>query len=158
MVETLKGTDRSAGVSYDEVLDRDSHPVRDILRVDNPLPPGPTIVDPKVYYSREVFEREKERLWKRVWQMACHEDDTPNVGDAIVYDIANLSLIVVRSGEDEFHAFPNACRATGRSLTKRLPSPTTRWRPTRRCLEHWGAPTSSRTSSATSPAPCRPIT
>ena len=46
MVETVTGTNRSAGVSYNEVLDRDSHPVRDILRVDNPLPPGPTLVDP----------------------------------------------------------------------------------------------------------------
>jgi phenylpropionate dioxygenase-like ring-hydroxylating dioxygenase large terminal subunit len=116
MVETVTGTNRSAGVSYSEVLDRDSHPVRDILRVDNPLPPGPTIVDPKVYYSREVFEREKERLWKRVWQMACHEDDIPNVGDAIVYDIADLSYMVVRSAEDEFHAFPNACLHRGRQI------------------------------------------
>ena len=52
MVETTTGTDRSAGVTYNEVLDQDSHPVRDILRVENPMPPGPTIVDPKVYYSR----------------------------------------------------------------------------------------------------------
>ena len=109
MVETVTGTDRSAGISYNEVLDTDSHPVPDILRVDSPLPPGPTLVDAAVYHSREVFEREKERLWKRVWQMACHEDDIPNVGDALVYDIADLSYIIVRSSEDEFHAFPNAC-------------------------------------------------
>lgn len=116
MVETVTGTDRSAGISYNEVLDEDSHPVRDIMRVDNPLPPGPTIVDPKVYYSREYFELEKEKLWKKVWQMACHEDDIPNVGDAIVYDIADLSYIIVRSGEEEFHAFPNACLHRGRQI------------------------------------------
>ena len=116
MVETVTGTDRSAGISYNEVLDTDSHPVPDILRVDSPLPPGPTLVDAAVYHSREVFEREKERLWKRVWQMACHEDDIPNVGDALVYDIADLSYIIVRSSEDEFHAFPNACLHRGRQL------------------------------------------
>lgn len=116
MVETVTGTDRSAGISYNEVLDTDSHPVQDILRADSPLPPGPTVVDADVYYARTVFEQEKERLWKRVWQMACHEDDIPNVGDAIVYDIADLSYIVVRSGQDEIHAFPNACLHRGRQL------------------------------------------
>jgi len=116
MVETVTGTNRSAGVSYTEVLDSDSHPVRDILRVDNPMPPGPTLVDPKVYYSREVHELEKEKIWKRVWQMACHEDDIPNVGDSFVYDISSLSYIIVRSGEDEFSAFPNACLHRGRQI------------------------------------------
>lgn len=116
MVETITGTDRSAGISYSDILKTDSHPVRDILKVDNPLPPGPSIVDPAVYFSREVHELEKEKIWKRVWQMACHEDDIPNVGDAIKYDISSLSYIVVRSGEDVFHAFPNACLHRGRQL------------------------------------------
>jgi phenylpropionate dioxygenase-like ring-hydroxylating dioxygenase large terminal subunit len=116
MVETVTGTDRSAGISYIEVLDADSHPVQDILRAESPLPPGPTLVDAEVYYSQKTFEQEKERLWKRVWQMACHEDDIPNVGDAIVYDIADLSYIVVRSSADQFHAFPNACLHRGRQL------------------------------------------
>jgi phenylpropionate dioxygenase-like ring-hydroxylating dioxygenase large terminal subunit len=116
MVETVTGTNRSAGISYTEVLDADSHPVRDILRVDNPMPPGPTIVDPAVYYSREIHEQEKEKTWKRVWQMACHEDDIPNVGDAFKYDISSLSYIVVRSAENEFRAFPNACLHRGRQI------------------------------------------
>ena len=116
MVETVTGTHRSAGISYNEVLDRDSHTVRPILRADHPLPAGPTIVDPKVYYAREYFELEKERLWKRVWQMACHEDDIPEVGDAIKYDIADLSYIVVRSGKEQFSAFPNACLHRGRQI------------------------------------------
>ena len=116
MVETLTGTDRSAGISYTEILQTDSHPVREILKVDSPLPPGPTTVDPSVYYSREVHELEKERLWKRVWQMACHEDDIPHIGDSFVYDISSLSYVIVRSGEEEFHAFPNACLHRGRQL------------------------------------------
>ena len=89
MVETLTGTDRSAGISYNEILDADSHPVRPILRVDSPLEPGPTVVDASIYYSREQHELEKEKLWKRVWQMVCHADDIPNVGDAFVYDISS---------------------------------------------------------------------
>ncbi len=116
MVETYTGTDRSAGISYTEVLDADSHPVRDILRVDSPMAPGPTTVNPEVYYSKEIHDLEKEKIWKRVWQMACHEDEIPNVGDAFKYDISSLSYMIVRSGEDEFHAFPNACLHRGRQI------------------------------------------
>lgn len=116
MTETLTGGNRSAGVSYVELLDRDSHPVRPILRVDSPLPPGPTKVPVERYTSKDWHDIEVEKIWKRVWQMACHEDDIPNVGDWHVYDIANLSFLIVRSGPDEFKAFWNACLHRGRQL------------------------------------------
>lgn len=116
MVETLTGTNRSKGIGYDELLDMDTHKVPSKFREDSPMEPGPTIVDPSIYYSRDFFDLEVERLWKRVWQMACHEDDIPNVGDSLVYDIASLSFIIVRTAEDEIKAFPNACLHRGRAL------------------------------------------
>ena len=68
MTETLTGTNRSAGISYEELLDEDSHPVRDILRVDSPLEPGPTKVPVERYFSKEFhdLEVEKERLKERL--------------------------------------------------------------------------------------------
>jgi phenylpropionate dioxygenase-like ring-hydroxylating dioxygenase large terminal subunit len=116
MTETLTGTNRSAGIPYEELLDEDSHPVRDILRVDSPLEPGPTKVPVERYFSKEFHDLEVEKVWKRVWQMACHEDDIPEVGDYHVYEIANLSFLIVRSAENEFKAFWNACLHRGRIL------------------------------------------
>lgn len=116
MVETLTGTNRSKGITYDELLDMDTHAVPARFREDSPMPPGPTIVDPAIYYSRDFFDLEVERLWKKVWQMACHEDDIPHVGDSHVYDIAHLSYIIVRTAPDEIKAFPNACLHRGRAL------------------------------------------
>jgi phenylpropionate dioxygenase-like ring-hydroxylating dioxygenase large terminal subunit len=116
MIETKTGTDRSAGVTYQALLDQDSHPVPAIMRVQSPLPPGPTIVPAEAYYSRAYHDLEVEKLWKRVWQMACHEDDIPDVGDYHVYDITHLSFLVVRTGPDEFHAYHNACLHRGRLL------------------------------------------
>ena len=113
MTETTTGTDRSAGVRYAELLDADSHPVRDILRVESPMEPGPTLVPVERYFSQEFHDLEVEKVWKRVWQMACHEDDIPDVGDYHVYDIAHLSFLIVRSGPDEFKAFHNACLHRG---------------------------------------------
>ena len=92
MVETATGTDRSAGLSYQEILDTDSRKVPGILRVQIPLPKGPTVVPAERYYSKAFHDLEVEKVWKRVWQMACHELDIPEVGDYHVYEIAHLSI------------------------------------------------------------------
>jgi nitrite reductase/ring-hydroxylating ferredoxin subunit len=116
VTETTTGSNRSAGTTYQQLLARDSHPVPEILRTESPMPPGPTRVPVERYFSREFHDLEVEKLWKRVWQMACHEDDIPDVGDYLVYDIADLSFLIVRSGEQEFKAYYNACLHRGRML------------------------------------------
>lgn len=116
MTETTTGTNRSAGISYQRLLDEDSHPVRDILRVESPMKSGPTRVPVQRYFSKAFHDLEVEKLWKRVWQMACHEDDIPDVGDYLVYDIAELSFLIARTGENSFKAFYNACLHRGRML------------------------------------------
>ena len=116
MVETVTGSNRSAGVSYAELLDADTHPVRDILRADSPMPPGPTRVPAKVYYSQEIHDQEVEKIWKRTWQLACHEDELRQVGDYVVYDIARLSFIIVKSSEEHYQGFYNQCLHRGRQL------------------------------------------
>lgn len=68
------------------------------------------------YTSRRVHELEVERVWRRVWQMACREEQLPDVGDSIVYDVAGASLIVVRSAPEEIRAFHNSCLHRGTQL------------------------------------------
>ena len=116
MTETLTGTDRSAGISYDELFDNDTHPVSEILRRIGPYPPGNTRVPARVYYAQDVHDLEVERLWGRVWQLACLEEEIPEVGDYHVYDIAHLSFLVVRTAPDEIKAYRNACLHRGRKL------------------------------------------
>jgi phenylpropionate dioxygenase-like ring-hydroxylating dioxygenase large terminal subunit len=116
MVEFLTGSNRSAGTSYGEILDTDSHPVRDILRADSPLEPVPTKVPAEYYYSQDIHDREVEKIWKRSWQLACHEDELRNVGDYYVYDIASLSFLIVHSAEGHYRAFYNQCLHRGRQL------------------------------------------
>ncbi len=119
MVETLTGTNRSAGLSVQELMGYDTHPVPEYLSRESPMPPGPTLVPAKRYYSPDFHEREMEQLWKHVWQMACHEDDLPGVGDYVPYEIGELSFLIVRSAPDEFKAFRNACLHRGRRLKER---------------------------------------
>jgi nitrite reductase/ring-hydroxylating ferredoxin subunit len=79
---------------------------------DVPLQP----IDRRHYFAPEYAAREDERLWPRVWQMACRVEDIPEVGDYVLYGIADISLIVVRSAPGEVKAFFNACLHRGRTL------------------------------------------
>jgi nitrite reductase/ring-hydroxylating ferredoxin subunit len=67
------------------------------------------------YISRAWHDLEMEHMWNRVWQMACRDDDIPAVGDSIVYDIGDVSLIVVRTA-DGVRAYHNSCLHRGRPL------------------------------------------
>lgn len=116
MVETVTGKDRSNGISYNDLARGDAVPPPDVYLEDSPMEPGVTKVDVRSFFTQEAHDLEVERLWKRVWQMACHEDDIPNVGDTHVYEIAGLSYIIVRTAKDEVKAFPNACMHRGRQL------------------------------------------
>jgi phenylpropionate dioxygenase-like ring-hydroxylating dioxygenase large terminal subunit len=117
MAEQVKPTGRrSNGITYQELLDTDNHPVPDVLRLESPRYLGSADVSKDRYTSREWHDREVDRLWKRVWQFACREEQLPNVGSHIVYEIAGMSFIVVRTAPDEIKAFYNACLHRGRAL------------------------------------------
>jgi phenylpropionate dioxygenase-like ring-hydroxylating dioxygenase large terminal subunit len=68
------------------------------------------------YFSREFHELEVDRMWKRVWQMACRVEDIPDPGDTVVYDLADLSVGVVRVDRDTIKAFYNSCLHRGTAL------------------------------------------
>ncbi len=115
-VTKVSAPSRSRGVSYQQLLDEDSREVPAILRRESPLDDGPMSVPVERYTSPDFFQLERDKLWDRVWQMACREEVIPNVGDHVVYDIAGRSYIVVRSEPSVIQAFHNVCRHRGRLL------------------------------------------
>jgi hypothetical protein len=68
---------------YDLVLD-DPHPAPEHLRARFPYEPQSTQIPGHRYTSREWHLLEREYLWRRVWQMACREENLPEVGSYIV--------------------------------------------------------------------------
>ena len=70
------------------------------------------------YISPEYLRLEKERLWPKVWQIACREEEIPDVGDFVEYTIFEESIVVVRAAPDRINAFYNVCQHRGRRLVK----------------------------------------
>ena len=107
---------RSPGISYQELLDTDTRPVPDVLRLESPRFLGSGDIPVERYTSAAWHQREVERLWSRVWQFACRDEDIPEPGDYIVYEIATMSFLVVRTEDGGISAYPNACLHRGRRL------------------------------------------
>ena len=115
--QTLKpGEARAPGPTYQEAIQQDAS-----------APPAPFLVysydfggDEDIpydnYTSKEFLETEFEKLWPRVWQMACREDHIPEAGDYYVYDIGHLSAIVTRTESGAIKAYYNACMHRGTQL------------------------------------------
>ncbi|MBJ68478.1 MAG: iron-sulfur protein [Acidimicrobiaceae bacterium] len=108
--------ERSPGPSWQDVLDQDSRPVPEFLRAESPYLNGFSDIPKDRYLSREWHEKEKACLWSRVWQFACREEQLPEVGSYIVYEIADQSYLVTKVSEDEIKAYPNVCLHRGRLL------------------------------------------
>jgi nitrite reductase/ring-hydroxylating ferredoxin subunit len=107
---------RSPGITYQQLLDQDSRPVPDVLRLQSPKDMGLQRYSVKRYTSAAWHELEVERLWKKVWQFTCREEDIPEPGDHYRYDIAGMSFLIVRTEAGELKAYPNACLHRGRML------------------------------------------
>jgi len=115
---SAKGSGRGTGsiLEYADYLRADSVSVPAFLVEESWQDLGTAPLAVERYTSQAFFDREAERLWPRVWQMACREEDIPAVGDAIVYDIVGKSFIVVRAAAGEIRAFYNSCPHRGRKL------------------------------------------
>jgi phenylpropionate dioxygenase-like ring-hydroxylating dioxygenase large terminal subunit len=70
------------------------------------------------YYDPEFFALEAERLWPRVWQMACRLEELPAVGDWVEYSCLGRSIIVTRVAPDRIKAYHNACRHRGMQIAQ----------------------------------------
>jgi phenylpropionate dioxygenase-like ring-hydroxylating dioxygenase large terminal subunit len=63
-----------------------------------------------IYHSRDFFELERERIFKRSWQLLCHVNDIPKPGDYQTMNIVGEPVFVVRTRSGEIKAYYNVCR------------------------------------------------
>jgi phenylpropionate dioxygenase-like ring-hydroxylating dioxygenase large terminal subunit len=105
-------------MELDKLISFERHPdlLPAVYKKTSTLPGGPKKVKTARFFERRYHDLEVEHLWGKVWQMACREEDIPEVGDYIIYTIVNRSYLIVRTTENEIKAHVNACMHRGRSL------------------------------------------
>ena len=108
----------STGAKVQEVLDLERRDVPEFLRWESASDMGVEGIPIERYLTREFHDLEIEKVWRKVWQMACREEDIPAPGDHIVYEIGPDSFIVVRADDGTIKALTNACLHRGRRLRK----------------------------------------
>ncbi len=70
------------------------------------------------YVSKQFLEGEKQNLWPNVWQVAGRLEEIPGPGDFLTYDIADESIVIVRTRTNALKAYHNVCPHRGRRLTE----------------------------------------
>ena len=72
---------------------------------------------PSSRYTSPVFAAlEAERVWPRVWQVACTLDHVREPGDFYEYRCGRYSVIIVRDNDSQLRAFQNVCLHRGNSI------------------------------------------
>ncbi len=68
------------------------------------------------YLDQAVLDRELQRMWPRVWQIACSLDHVARAGDWYEHRCGPYSVLVVRGDDGDLRAFQNVCRHRGNTL------------------------------------------
>jgi phenylpropionate dioxygenase-like ring-hydroxylating dioxygenase large terminal subunit len=79
-------------------------------------PQRPTLVPAERYYSPAFAQLEVQRMWPKVWQVACTVDHVAEPGDYFEYRCGPYSVLIVRGDNGTLRAFQNVCRHRGNSL------------------------------------------
>ena len=79
-------------------------------------PANPTLVPADRYYSPAFAALEAQRMWPKVWQLACMLDHVAQPGDYVEYRCGSYSVLIVRDDDGVLRAFQNVCRHRGNSL------------------------------------------
>lgn len=66
-----------------------------------------------LYRDPDIYEREVDRIFMNAWLYAGHNSEIPNVGDWFLFEFAQESVIITRSGKNDVRALLNVCRHRG---------------------------------------------
>jgi len=79
--------------------------------------PASHYVDTRIYTDPDIFKEEQERIFKKVWMIACHESELPNAYDYRTYQHpGGVNLFVIRGEDLKVRCFYNFCTHRGNTL------------------------------------------
>jgi len=77
---------------------------------------APVRIPVERYTSTAFAELEHERLWPRVWHVACTTDHVSEPGDWFEHRLGRHSVLLVRGDDGVLRGFQNACRHRGNTI------------------------------------------
>ena len=81
----------------------------DSSRIDTSLARAATLPS-SAYLEPAVFEREKERIFWRTWQLVARADDLARPGDFVPATVLDEPIVLVRGLDEQLRGFYNVCR------------------------------------------------
>jgi len=69
-----------------------------------------------VYTDPEIFDREIEQIWEKIWVYAGHESQIKVTGDYFTLQVGRQPIVVVRSADGGIRALYNRCPHRGVQL------------------------------------------
>ena len=112
----IERPDRYPGISYTDMLAADTRRVPDYLIQESNQELGDEPLSTDRYIGADFKAREDEHMWPNVWQFAAREEDMPDPGDTVVYEINDKSFLLIRQADGGVRAFYNVCLHRGRKL------------------------------------------
>jgi nitrite reductase/ring-hydroxylating ferredoxin subunit len=107
---------RCPGPSYTDMLKADTRPAPDYLLMESTQEFDDEPLSTERYTSAAFKAQEDEKMWPNVWQFAAREEDMPEPGDTVVYELNDKSFLLVRQQDGSVRAFYNVCLHRGRKL------------------------------------------
>ncbi len=74
--------------------------------------PGYSLEQP-FYTSSDIFDLEREFIWKKFWLFAGATSEIPKAGDFFTYAVGKDSVIIIRGDKGEVYGHYNTCRHRG---------------------------------------------
>lgn len=115
-IDYPRGFGTELSPTWRELAAEDSHAIEPLLAQESAPWLGDAPIPASRYTAQAYHRQEVEKVWLKTWQVACREEEIPEVGDHFVYRVAGMSFIVVRTGPHEFRAHRNLCMHRGREL------------------------------------------
>jgi phenylpropionate dioxygenase-like ring-hydroxylating dioxygenase large terminal subunit len=115
-----KDAERSSMASTMPVrMDWRLHPAEPTARrIVPPEERSDTLIPVERYISPDFARLEFERVFMHSWHMVCREQDLPDVGDYVEFELGDQSVLVVRAREDLVKAYYNSCLHRGMQIRK----------------------------------------
>lgn len=95
-IKDIARADRCPGISYTDMLNGDTRRAPDYLFAESTIDMGDDPLPVAPYISEDFARLEREKMWPNVWLFAAREDEMPDAGDTVVFDIAGKSFLLIR--------------------------------------------------------------